>query len=316
LAAARRIVEQTTAEAVEQAARRLVNFASKYGIDLSLAWAIAETDPVRPSRKRVRQTCLAVLGSGRTAMLFLSEPAVGGDPGGDDVALRERRAVVDAACEFLATERPEVVRIAQALVKPDQPWAAAVFEAAGFRNVGALTYLRLGPEYQGSSEAPDLGPDAELVTYAALSHRIGTSATEARFGDALEASYEQTLDCPELCGMRSTSDVLDSHRATGQFDPNLWWLILRHQKPVGCLLLNPNAEQEAIELVYLGLGLEARGKQWGRKVLSHGICVARRHRPTFEVACAVDDRNVPARKLYDSLGFREAGHRVGWVKAL
>ena len=42
---------------------------------------------------------------------------------------------------------------------------------------------------------------------------------------ALERSYVDTLDCPELCGLREKRDVLDSHRSTGKFDPNLWWLV-------------------------------------------------------------------------------------------
>ena len=40
------------------------------------------------------------------------------------------------------------------------------------------------------------------------------------------------------------------------------------------------------------------------------------HNVRHEVACAVDDRNAPARNLYASLGFRESGHRVAMVKSL
>ena len=39
---------------------------------------------------------------------------------------------------------------------------------------------------------------------------------------ALDRSYVDTMDCPELCGMRATADILASHKATGEFDPSLW----------------------------------------------------------------------------------------------
>lgn len=214
--------------------------------------------------------------------------------------------------------------MAQALTEPAHAWAQEAFLAAGFMHVGNLTYLRRGPVSWIATPAPNLGDAAELRTFASLEAAAGRKAAEAAFGAALEASYEQTLDCPELCGLRSISDVLDSHRATGQFDPRLWWVMLggdaaaapAERKPLGCLLLNPCKDQQTIELVYIGLAAEARGRGWAKPLLLHGMSVALQGRRGYEVACAVDDRNTPARNLYASLGFRESGHRVALVKPL
>ncbi len=324
LAVARRIVRQSNPDQIEQSARALVTGGGKHGIDLSLVWATWEADPARPSRRRARQTCLAVIGSGRTALLFLSDPPPEGDAGGTRAGITERRACIEAACSHLQAQRPQTVTMAQALIEPTQTWAKEAFLGAGFLHVGNLTYLRRATATEQVTPAPNLGDAAELRTFAELEAASGRKAADAVFGAALEASYEQTLDCPELCGMRSINDVLDSHRSTGQFDARLWWVILERdssiaateRKPLGCLLLNPCKDQQTIELVYVGLATTARGKGWAKPLLLHGMTTALRGRRGHEVACAVDDRNAPARNLYASLGFRESGHRVAMVKSL
>ncbi len=324
LAVARRIVRQSNPDQIEQSARALVTAGGKHGIDLSLVWATWEADPARPSRRRARQTCLAVIGSGRTALLFVSDPPPQGDPGGMRAGITERRACIDAACRHLRSQHPRKVVMAQALTEPAHAWAKEAFLGAGFLHVGDLTYLRRSVVGEPAAPAPNLGDGVELLTFAEVEARSGRKAADAVFGAALEASYEQTLDCPELCGMRSIEDVLDSHRATGQFDARLWWVVLERasstagdsRKPLGCLLLNPCKEQQTVELVYVGLATAARGKGWARSLLLHGMAAALRGRRGHEVACAVDARNAPARNLYASLGFRESGHRVAFVKSL
>ncbi len=316
LAAACRIVGQNNPD-IEHAARRLVTASGKHGIDLNLVFATVEPGPVRRLRQKVRQTCLAVLGSGRTAMLFLSEPPPEGDAGGPLIAAAERSACVRAACEYLLKNRPKGVRIAQSLPEPEHAWAIDACRSADFMHVGTLSYMRRSLGGAFSPELPDLGPNAKLVTYAAVRDEHGPAEADARFRAALDESYLETLDCPELCGLRDTADVLESHRTTGKFDPRLWWLILgENGGPLGCLLLNPCPEQSTVELVYIGLSKAGRGLGWGRKLLTFGMSQAGRMNPTFDIACAVDERNVPARKLYESLGFRAWSRRVALVRPL
>lgn len=317
-------MRQSNPDQIEQSARALVTGGGKHGIDLSLVWATWEADPARPSRRRARQTCLTVIGSGRTALFFVSEPPPEGDAGGSRAGIAERRSCIEAACRHLQAERPQKVTMAQALTEPSHGWAKEAFLEAGFMHVGDLTYLRRSAASEQVTPAPKLDEGVELRTFAELEAALGRKVADEVFGAALEASYEQTLDCPELCGMRSIDDVLESHRSTGQFDARLWWVILETgpsatvtaRKPLGCLLLNPCKDQQTIELVYVGLAISARGKGWAKPLLLHGMTTSLRGRRGYEVACAVDDRNTPARNLYASLGFREAGHRVAMVKSL
>jgi mycothiol synthase len=125
----------------------------------------------------------------------------------------------------------------------------------------------------------------------------------------------ETLDCPELCGLRETRDVLDSHRSAGRFDPALWWMVRREGKPAGALLLNPSPAQGHVELVYLGLAPELRGCGVARRLMLTGLS-ALAGRAERDVTLAVDTRNTPALRLYESLGFRPFARRTALVRPI
>jgi len=284
-----------------RAARRFVRVAPDHGIDLSKAFVTVERNrsgaPVA-----VREVCLPVLGAGGSAMLFISGPDSRREGGP-----AERVAVIRSACENAGRRHGPLV--AQALPEPGEGWAIDALLDAGFTRIGDLAYLR-----------------AEISNRAAIPHSGGMHlinpqnverGSEGRrlLGQALEASYIDTLDCPELCGMRSTDDVIDSHRASGQWDPDLWWVLVENGSPRGCMLLSGTPGLDAIELVYLGLAPEARGRGYGRKLLDLGMNSAAL-RGYGAMTCAVDLRNTPALRLYEQAGFRPFSRRVALVRRL
>src|SRR5262249_6047685 len=67
------------------------------------------------------------------------------------------------------------------------------------------------------------------------------------------------------------------------------------------LLLAELPDRDAWEVVYLGLTPRARNRGLGRTVLRHALELARAHVPRLEPA--VDLRNAPAVRLYQSAGF-------------
>jgi ribosomal protein S18 acetylase RimI-like enzyme len=316
LAVARRIVSQSNPD-VDEAAKRLVANAASHGIDLRLAWATMDTS--------VRQACVAVPGSGRTAMMFLSEPMRTGDPGGADIADQERRATVEACCASLAKEHAGRVVLAQALPDPQDRWAVRPLAWAGFESVGTLLYMRrVG---QASDRKAGLASDPRRVAWPKGIRVLPITAFAEHERDALliramDASYEQTLDCPELCGLRTTQDILASHKASGVFDPSLWWLVLEGSdagapalaQVSGCALFSPSPEQRTCELVYLGLAPRARRKGLGKQLLTLALSQAAAIHAGWSMTCAVDQRNVPAVRLYEGLGFRAFARRVALVK--
>lgn len=317
LAAARRLVSQANPD-LEAAARRLVESASKHDIDFSLCFGTVE-----PSAGRhgpiVRQVCLAVLGAGRTAMLFISEPVRGLAEGPE--AVGERRACIDAACEHLGIHNAARVRIAQALPEPEERWALEAFFGAGFRRVGNLVYLRAEPPaLRGKARADENWPAGITVQRVSDIGGLGSSKERERVDgelmQALEDSYIDTLDCPELCGLRTTDDVLDSHRSTGSYDPAWWWLVRLDGRPCGAMLLNRCPDQKSVELAYLGLGPQARGKGLGKQLLAFGLERVRKANPGWVMTCAVDERNTPALRLYASLGFEPHARRCALVRPI
>jgi ribosomal protein S18 acetylase RimI-like enzyme len=287
----------------------MVTAAAMHGIDLSWMWGTVERSASRPPK--VRQVCLVVPGSGRTAMCILSGPGGGGSA---EQETHERAACVQEAIRFLSREKRRPggrdLRLAQALPDPGETWAIRAYQDAGFLKVGELAYMRRqrtsGPTEAGAPQWPE-GWSVRRV------RAVGPADPDrALLIDVLDRSYEKTLDCPELCGLRETADVLESHKATGAFDPRLWWLLLEGEHPRGCVLLNRCPEHGTVELVYLGLAPEARGKGLGGMLLGMALAEVDAAGGT-PMTCAVDLRNAPAIRLYERFGFREFGRRTALV---
>lgn len=311
LAAAERLVSQGLRDR-RTAAKRLIASAPEHGIDLSFLWATVKS-PLAPP-PQVRQACLAVPGSGATAMIFISEPMPGGEPGGPDQARAERVALLRHVSEHFAPAGSKV-KILQALPDPGDAWAESAFRAAGFVFVGDLEYQRrsVAPsEWRSTRQEIPWPQGVRVVPLSSLSQ----SERDRTLLAVLEESYHETMDCPELCGLRETSDILASHYATGVFDPALWFLVLQQEPggevPRGCMLLSRVPEQRVMELVYIGLSPQARGKGLGSRLLQMGIRCAAEAR-VDAMTCAVDCRNEPARKLYREHGFQGAGKRRAFV---
>lgn len=313
LVAAMRLVSVTEPEK-ESAARRLLAAGPRHGVDFSRAWAVM--GPPGPSRRVVRQVCLGVPGSGRTGMVFLSEPPPGGDVGGPEAGLAERVACLRACCADMAklvdASGRRMVAVVQALPEPREEWSTRACRAAGFIDVGLLTYMRamVPPVRRAPPVSEQAWPGAVQVVSAAM---IPAGRRDAVLMEALDASYQQTLDCPELCGMRETRDILESHRATGVHDPGMWWVVFDGQTPSGTMLLAKCPEQQAVELVYLGLAPGIRGKGIARRLMEMAVRATAMSK-LGELTCAVDQRNLPAVRLYESCGLRAFSQRVALVR--
>lgn len=295
-----------------EAARRFIRNAEAHGIDPTLCWGTY----VREPKAVVREMCLVVPGAGRTANLFLAGPSQnpGDGAGGEDAERIETlRAIAREIGSALGGCSPgELVRVIQALPEPGQGWWVRALRGSGFLSCGRLSYLRMAL----SARALDgLGLRNGGVPEGVRIDRVEDLGVEgawtALLCRALDATYAQTLDCPELCGVRETADVLASHRATGQWTGAMWWLVRVGDRPLGAALFNPLGE--GVELVYLGLAPELRGKGLGRHLMGLGIrsAIARGAR---EMTCAVDERNVPAMALYRGLGFRAFAQREAFVR--
>ncbi len=188
-------------------------------------------------------------------------------------------------------------RIAQALVDASAPRTAAVdLVRGGLPKITVLTYMHRDTARPiGLTLARPRAPSFEWRPYG--------PETEAEFRDVLQATYAGSLDMPELEGIRSLDDVMASHRAAGRFDPSRWRVGTLPGEPetAAILLLSEVPDRPAWEIAYLGLTPPARGRGLGRSALAYALDLARPNVPRLELA--VDDRNHPARHLYDVAGF-------------
>jgi ribosomal protein S18 acetylase RimI-like enzyme len=217
------------------------------------------------------------------------------------------------AWQELGATRDGRVCLAQALPEPHETWAVEAFVDAGFIHVGDLAYLRRTLDSRRSRQQRVQPAWPAGIAVRQVAGLDADHPDRPLLVEALERSYEATLDCPELCGLRQTADVLESHRATGVWNPALWWLIFWQGQPHGCMLFNECPDQHSVELVYLGLSPQLRGKRIGSSLLALGLSQLA-GLGAGEVACAVDRRNGPALRLYERAGFREFTGRVALVK--
>lgn len=284
---------------------RFLKRAREHGISLDLFWAVTD------GLGRVRQSALVVPQAGRTAMIFLSGVGEDARCGGREQQSRDRIAVIRGAIRGTIDAMGDAVHLVQALPAPEEWWAVEAFQGAGMLRLGDLAYLRrpLRSPVGTASGLPAWPEGVEVRPMPSLDD------PEARrtLREALERTYIDTLDCPGLCQMRETDDVIDSHRATGEADPSLWWIVFLNNRPEGCVLLSPCPDQDSVELVYMGLGPALRGRGLASGLLARAIDRSQRTR-LAHVICAVDEKNEPARALYARLGFSAYAHRIAFVQ--
>lgn len=260
----------------------------EHGVQLDEFWGVSDT-PDGP----LQAVALLVPSPGATAMVFTS-------PILDKKGVQRVTQLLKAACG-----RTTGVKLAQALFETNDTLSRSAFMLAGFRTVGELLYLRRDwSRVRSEAASPPLDAGVTIENWR--------QGDDDDLASALERSYIDTMDCPELCGLRDSCDVIASHRSIGEFDPTLWWIVRLDQQPAGALLLNPSPPMDHTELVYMGLAPELRGKGLASLLLRKGIA-SLAHRKCRSLTCAVDSRNIPARKLYERNGFREFSRRSAFV---
>lgn len=210
---------------------------------------------------------------------------------------------------------------AQCLVKSPTPIEHALIQEIGFSRLGDLFYLfrpvslARGP---GSSPASDEGGQtatncspvgSKSQAEADLEFIEFVAGDRARLASIVEGSYQETLDYPQLNGLRSIDDVLDSYESIGSSGTSLWRIARCGAEEIGCLLLADHPDDGNLELVYMGVLPRFRGMGWGKLLVAQACQMAAR-RSRQRVVLAVDANNTPALKIYRSLGFSTLEQRA------
>jgi ribosomal protein S18 acetylase RimI-like enzyme len=237
---------------------------------------------------------LVLFEPGNTGLMFLSPRWGAGQT-------REMGRLVSAAAGE-AMQRGVV--LVQSFLPVESQEKAQALVSGGMERLCTMVYMQRG--FSSMSPGPVDEQDIQWIRYDALGDPEAFSAVLLR-------TYEGSLDCPELTGLLRAQDVLAVHKQTGSFRPDWWWVLRRGRRDVGCLLVNVSAEPETLELVYMGLVPEFRGRRLGRLLLEKVIALGAAG-PYQRVRLAVDARNTPARRCYLQAGFAETFRREAFVK--
>jgi len=204
----------------------------------------------------------------------------------------------------LANLQARGFRIVQAVLDESASRCSAIdLIRGGMPRITELLYLERDtqrPLPRSLSHDPRAEPEAIPPR---LVWRSFNTARETEFRALLEATYTSSLDMPELEGVRSLDDIIEGHRSTGRFVPERWRLGQVPGEPdrAVVLLLSEVPDRDVWEVVYLGLTVSARGRGLGFAAIAHALDLARPHVSRLELA--VDMRNLPALRLYESAGF-------------
>lgn len=272
-------------------ARRFLDYAHDHSVALDHLWAWED------AKGGFQSVVLAVPGAGRSAMVFTSQSPT-------DSERRCTAAVLDYGMRRL---QQFGTHLAQALLDPHETDSIECYTLGKFHRLATLSYLERALHPRRLPAKPALPEEVSLQQY--------DDSMRREVIDVLDATYEETLDCPGLRGHRTTADIFEGHRAAGHFDPRLWTILHLHGQAAGVLLLNPASDKSSIELVYLGLAKVARGRGLGSQLLRHGLHLVAA-RPERIMTLAVDEDNAPALRLYRREQFRVVLRRVAMIRGL
>ncbi len=250
---------------------------------------------------RMAATCLWVLSKGRTAAMYIPD-------------LMEFPEAARAATEAIKMASEDAKQagasMAQVMLAASDVVAPNTLKLAGYDFLARLAYLERGRHWFGW---PRRGASAVLPV--GIDWQNWTPAAKALFEDVITRTYIDTADCPKLAGVRRIADVLAGHQAVGQFDPGLWMVLRQNGSPVGALLMARVPERSALEIVYLGVTPEWRGRGCGRLLLNKALA-EHAQSGLNHLSLAVDEANRPAGRLYMSAGFENIGERQVFFRRL
>ena len=282
-----------------------LDYVHQQRLDLSHLWAAYQNNtPIAAA--------LALACAGKTAMVW-THPLIQASQ--IPIASKLLRALLQSL-------KPQQIHLVQTLLESSQKHAAQAFLNADFSSLATLIYMQ-APSHLLANPIPTSTANPATSAFSTcipgLPPHIQVfhwhESLRDRFAQTINATYEQTLDCPALRGCRDIHDIIETHMAVGQFNPQFWFLLESHNQPVGVILLNPLQEQSALELVYLGITPAWRQQGLSKILLRYALHLTAQQGLT-QLLCAVDQQNTPALHLYQHAGFVATGKKTAFIRLL
>lgn len=243
--------------------------------------------------------CTCIAWPGRTGMVMLG-------PGRTPALIS---TLVELVALAVRSSSDDDIRLFQSLPLTDDSAIEAALLGAGFSNLAVLHYLeRTVDSIESLRPAPPRGFHACDLTFETY-EECRLEAWQALIHD----SYDGSLDCPGLSGLRDMTDILDGHRGGGLFSPDHWLMLHHRGQPAGVMMLNAHPLRPVLEVAYTGVHPRLRGRGIGRYLVLKAFELAADNGYSA-VTLAVDERNHPARAIYESAGFIFTGSRRAMIR--
>ncbi|MCL2347498.1 MAG: GNAT family N-acetyltransferase [Planctomycetaceae bacterium] len=195
-------------------------------------------------------------------------------------------------------------RLIMILVDSQQSSDLSLMEEFGFQKVSELMNM---------SAEQSVFP--EIMTPGRLRFRPYTDDCWNEMVALVERTYEKTLDFPRLSGLVPTSEILRGYRESHPFEPSLWFFIEFQRQTIGALLLTQLERAEHLELTYVGLLPEFRGRHFAHEIVRYAQSIARKRQCQF-LLVSVDSGNTPALATYVRLRFHVYDRKEIFVRFL
>jgi mycothiol synthase len=265
-----------------------INAAAQRRINVHAAWVVQNAN-------RILWSILPVINPGRTCLLLA--------PG--DLPDHTFPAATQLLNQIFRSLIANGIHLSQVLLEPAHVRPRRLFAANHFKEIAELIYLQ-GFIPKSLPPAP-ITDQMRWLAYSPQTHDL--------FANTIIQTYENSLDCPALSGLRDIDDILAGHQATGEFDPNNWQLLVDHQTPLGTVLLSRIPQTDVMELVYLGLTPQARHRGLGTTLIRHAMHLTLNDQRR-KISLAVDSKNTPALKLYHRSGLQQVATRHALINDL
>jgi ribosomal protein S18 acetylase RimI-like enzyme len=195
------------------------------------------------------------------------------------------------------------IEMTQVLLESFDIRVVTLLRLVGFRHLADLIYMTCEAErFPKLLQTPS---ELDFVSYQ--------GAFRGRLAALVERTYEGTLDCISLNGIRTIDDVINGYQATGAFRHENWMLVRAANQDVGVLLLADHPKARHWELMYMGLAPEFRGRGWGGQITRHAQWLAGRA-GVERIVVAVDAANLPAVAMYRKAGFEIWDRRTVYAR--
>ncbi len=226
--------------------------------------------------------------------------------------------------------------IVQAVVEEDSVFSREALQSSGFTRLATLYQMTLdcsnafaAASNLFSGEPKNLDGRLENKADILVWRKYDASDYDAWI-EWMDATYEATTDCPELNGVRTTSETFSGYWASsgvkpGGLDSPEWWAAFesspsssegtKTSSKIASAFMLGSTSLGLWELSYMGVAPKYRSRKIGRmtleKVLHRSQTLAAK-----QLWLAVDHRNTNAIQLYEQFGFERTRQLEAWFLSL